>query len=143
MLTSPAPGAVVDGREHRMAGVPRSAAEARDAVTRLLTAEFCEMSAESRSDVVVADALLVTSELVTNALRHGGGVTGFEAGITDGGLRVVVDDASPDPPVAPARAAGTVGEGGYGWMLVQRLTARVSVTPHAGGKRIAVLIRLY
>lgn len=134
-----ADGASADGAS---AGPPRSAAEARDAVARLLEAEFCELSDETLSDVVVADALLVTSEIVTNALRHGGGVTGFSAAITEGGLRLVVDDAEPLRPVRHEPVPGTVGEGGYGWSLVHRLTAQLSVTPHAGGKRIVALVPL-
>lgn len=133
--TSPAGGAA--------APVPRSAGEARDAVTRLLAAEFSELSDEILSNVVVADALLVTSEIVTNALRHGGGLTGFSARVTDGGLRLVVDDADPRHPVLHEPAPGSVGEGGYGWPLVHRLTARLSVTSHGSGKRIVAVVSLY
>ncbi|MFJ4965260.1 ATP-binding protein [Streptomyces sp. NPDC088729] len=122
---------------------PKSAAEARDIVTRLLTTDFCELSAEGRSDVVMADALLVTSELVTNALRHGGGLTGFSARITDDGLRIAVDDASSRPPVLRRESGAVAGEGGYGWPLVQRLTSRLSVAPQAGGKRIVAVVPLF
>lgn len=75
--------------------VPANAADARDAVMRLLTTQFCGPVSEGlAADVVVADALLVTSELVTNAVRHGGGITGFAAELTDEGLRLTVMDAS-------------------------------------------------
>ncbi|MFE2291822.1 ATP-binding protein [Streptomyces sp. NPDC059452] len=122
--------------------VPRSAAEARDTVARLLADEFGGLTDETLADVVVADALLVTSEIVTNALRHAGGVTGFSARITEGGLRLVVEDADPRHPVRQEPTPGTVGEGGYGWALVHRLTAHLTVTPHGGGKRIVAVVPL-
>nr|WP_249924634.1 hypothetical protein [Streptomyces californicus] len=83
--------------------VPANAADARDAVMRLLTTQFCGPVSEGlAADVVVADALLVTSELVTNAVRHGGGITGFAAELTDEGLRLTVMDASRELPVDSA-----------------------------------------
>ncbi|WTP75971.1 ATP-binding protein [Streptomyces sp. NBC_00184] len=113
---------------------------------RLLTSQFCGLVSEGlAADVVVADALLVTSELVTNAVRHGGGITGFAAELTDEGLRVEVADASPDLPAAVDTDAGAsrVGRiGGYGWALVRRLAKQVSITVHPGGKSIIALISL-
>ncbi|MCX4775417.1 ATP-binding protein [Streptomyces sp. NBC_01264] len=44
--------------------------------------------------VTTADALLVTSELVTNAIRHGGGLIAFCAEITGEALRVCVSDGA-------------------------------------------------
>ncbi|MFJ8887919.1 ATP-binding protein [Streptomyces sp. NPDC102402] len=123
-------------------GVPRNAAAARDVVTRLLEAEFCGLAGEGPADVVVADALLVTSELVTNAVRHGGGLTGFTAEITDDGLLLTVADASTRAPVTAERAPGVVTVGGYGWLLVRRLAKRVSVTYLPGGKHIVALVAL-
>ncbi|MEU5715329.1 ATP-binding protein [Streptomyces sp. NPDC020403] len=122
--------------------VPRNAAAAREIVTRLLDAQFCGLSGEGPADVVVADALLVTSELVTNAVKHGGGLTGFTAEIVDGGLLVTVDDASTRPPVTTEHDPAVASVGGYGWLLVRRLTKRVSVTYVPGGKSIVALIAL-
>ncbi|MFI7285705.1 ATP-binding protein [Streptomyces anulatus] len=126
------------------APVPENAAAARDAVMQLLTSQFCGPVSEGlAADVVVADALLVTSELVTNAVRHGGGLTGFAAELTDEGLRLVVADASTDLPVACGTETSGVGRiGGYGWALVRRLAKQVSVTVHPEGKRIVALISL-
>lgn len=126
--------------------VPKNAAAARDAVMQLLTSQFCGLVNEGlAADVVVADALLVTSELVTNAFRHGGGLTGFAAEFTDEGLRLSVEDASRELPVAgdtDAENSGVGRIGGYGWALVRRLTKQVSVSVHPGGKRIVALISL-
>ncbi|WP_107499032.1 ATP-binding protein [Streptomyces sp. SM10] len=123
-------------------GVPRNAAAARDVVTRLLEAQFCGLAGEGPADVVVADALLVTSELVTNAVRHGGGLTGFTAEVTDDGLLLTVADASTRAPVTEERSPGVVSVGGYGWLLVRRLAKRVSVTYLPGGKHIVALVAL-
>ncbi|NEC63680.1 ATP-binding protein [Streptomyces sp. SID9727] len=124
-----------------MSLVPQSAAAARDAVTALLTTQFCALAGpEMTADVVVADALLVTSELVTNAVVHGGGVTGFAAELHGDGLTITVSDASPDLPVDRAGAAGWVG--GYGWTLVCRLATRVVVDAGPGGKSITALVAM-
>ncbi|MFD7205051.1 ATP-binding protein [Streptomyces sp. NPDC059893] len=96
------------------------------------------MQGEGAADVVVADALLVTSELVTNAFRHGGGLTRFTVELTDEVLCIAVGDASTRTPVLPDEEG--VGEGrigGYGWLLVRRLATRVSITCHQGGTRAA------
>ncbi|MEV2243079.1 ATP-binding protein [Streptomyces sp. NPDC049970] len=142
--TGPADG--LDESVAAPAPVPENAAAARDAVMRLLTSQFCgEVGEGLADDVVVADALLVTSELVTNAVRHGGGLTGFAVELTDEGLRVAVADASPELPVSGDTDAETCGAGrigGYGWALVRRLAKRVSVSVHPGGKRIVALISL-
>ncbi|MFE7749020.1 ATP-binding protein [Streptomyces sp. NPDC057428] len=119
--------------------VPRNAASARDTVTRLLASR---PAGHRLAEVVVADALLVTSELVTNAFRHGGGLTGFTAELTDEGLLLAVADASPHAPVTSAHSPRTAHVGGYGWPLVCRLAERVSITFHPGGKRIVALIAL-
>ncbi|WP_328899901.1 ATP-binding protein [Streptomyces sp. NBC_00441] len=121
--------------------VPESAAAARDAVTELLTTQFCALvGAEMTADVVVADALLVTSELVTNAVLHGGGVTGFAAGLTGDGLRITVSDASSDLPAVEAGAVGWAG--GYGWTLVCRLAERVAIDVGPRGKSITALVAM-
>ncbi|MFC8596167.1 ATP-binding protein [Streptomyces atroolivaceus] len=126
----------------RMPSVPPNAAAARDVVTRLLESRFCGLGGEVPADVVVADALLVTSELVTNAFRHGGGLTGFSAEITDEGLLLTVADASTRAPVTAERDPAAAPVGGYGWLLVRRLTKRVSVTDLPDGKHIVALVAL-
>ncbi|MEU0135586.1 ATP-binding protein [Streptomyces sp. NPDC006296] len=125
-----------------MPAVPQNAAAARDVVTRLLEAEFCALGGEAPADVVVADALLVTSELVTNAVRHGGGLTGFTAEITDDGLLLTVADASTRAPVTSERDPAAASIGGYGWLLVRRLARQVSITYLPGGKNIVALVAL-
>ncbi|MFJ2395368.1 ATP-binding protein [Streptomyces sp. NPDC087843] len=94
----------------------------------------------------VVDLLLVVSELVTNAIRHGGGLAGFRATLTAEGVRLHVRDNSD---VVPAGAFGfaSIPEGyrpnGYGWPLINRLVREVTVEPSlGGGKTIRVLVPL-
>ncbi|WP_438489690.1 ATP-binding protein [Streptomyces sp. S186] len=120
----------------RTAELPATSAEARDRVLALL--HGCHRQLD---EVVVTDALLITSELVTNALRHAGGVTGFVARITGDRLELTVEDASPVQPFAPSDVReGRIG--GYGWSLVHRLATSVTVVPSAAGKGISVALRL-
>ncbi|TRV80822.1 ATP-binding protein [Streptomyces sp. 130] len=129
-----------------LSAVPRNAAAARGVVTELLAAHF-GAALDGWPVHVVDDTLLVTSELVTNAFRHGGRLTAFEAEITGAGLRVTVGDASSERPaelpVAGARVRAEAPRiGGYGWPLVRLLADRVFVDVHADGKRITVEMAL-
>lgn len=94
----------------------------------------------------VIDLLLVVSELVTNAIRHGDGLAGFEAALSDDGVRLEVRDRSD---VVPIHAYGT-GEipqhrqaNGYGWPLIIRLSRDITIEPcPGGGKSIRVFVPL-
>ncbi|MEW1691328.1 ATP-binding protein [Streptomyces sp. NPDC091265] len=123
--------------------LPATAAEARSRVEALVITRFRELKAVEVDEVRLADVLLVTSELVTNAIRHGGGLTGFAAALTDDGLLLDVADASTQLPVVtdPAdRGRGLVG--GFGWPLICRLARHVAVTPRPDGKQITALLPL-
>ncbi|MFJ9638564.1 ATP-binding protein [Streptomyces sp. NPDC101178] len=124
-------------------GPPATAAAARTLVRELMALGAPDLQDEEAGARVLADALLVTSELVTNAIRHGGGLTAFDLWITDDGLILNVEDASPRPPVTTdpdKREKGQIG--GFGWPLVCRLAQHVAVTALPDGKQITVLIRL-
>ncbi|WNI14461.1 ATP-binding protein [Actinacidiphila sp. ITFR-21] len=121
---------------------PDSAAAARIRVRGLLAGHRAPPDGGlPLEDRVVTDVLLVTSELVTNAIRHGGGVTGFAATVEDGFVCLVVSDASS---ARPTRSPAEPGRpGGYGWPLVCLVADEVTVTPHpGGGKSISVRMRL-
>ncbi|MCZ7456566.1 ATP-binding protein [Streptomyces sp. WMMC940] len=115
---------------------PGTAAAARERVRRLLDGH----AGAPLPPRVVGDILLVTSELVTNALRHGGGLASFHAELDGGTVRIRVTDRSPTPPsTVPRRRVTTPG--GFGWPLVQRLSRSVTITPAPGGKTVeAVLV---
>ncbi|MER5203609.1 ATP-binding protein [Streptomyces sp. NPDC002825] len=82
----------------------------------------------------VDDLLLVTSELVTNAHRHGGGVTSFGIAVGSDRVTVSVADASEEPPRHELR--GELRPGGFGWPIVLRLCHEVTVDPRPDGKTV-------
>ncbi|RSO42041.1 hypothetical protein DMH15_12530 [Streptomyces sp. WAC 06725] len=84
--------------------------------------------------------LLVVSELVTNAVRHAGGMTGFGLRAGPGTVTVTVADASRVPPQAcPADPAQP---GGFGWALVNHLARKVDVHIQPGGKTVSAVLPL-
>jgi anti-sigma regulatory factor (Ser/Thr protein kinase) len=94
----------------------------------------------------VIDLLLVVSELVTNAIRHGGGLARFEVTLLAEGVRLGVHDRSS---VVPPAALGQGSfphpreNGGYGWPLILRLAREIQVRRRReGGKEISVLVPL-
>lgn len=124
-------------------GLPATAADARALVREQMALGAPDLQDEEAGARVLGDALLVTSELVTNAIRHGDGLTAFDLWITDDGLILNVADASTCPPVTTdpkSREKGQVG--GFGWPLVCRLAQHVAVTALPDGKQITVLISL-
>ncbi|MEU6330727.1 ATP-binding protein [Streptomyces sp. NPDC047049] len=119
-----------------MRGVPARAADARNFVHDLLHNAGIPVD-----DLALVDALLVTTELVTNAQRHGGGLIGFTARIVEGHLELTVEDRSEDCPITVApRDPGATG--GYGWPLVQRLARTIDIALTETGKTIRVTLHL-
>lgn len=92
------------------------------------------------------DLILVVSELVTNAVRHGGGIAAFDVALTPEGVRLNVRDHSAAVPVS-LHGHGVLPRAhqanGYGWPLINRLSSEVDVQRRAaGGKTISVLVPL-
>jgi hypothetical protein len=93
------------------------------------------------SEQVEGDALIVVSELVTNAIRHGGArspgaAVGVHAALRDEALRLEVTD--PGPGFEPG-GHGPRLDGGYGLHLLDRLATRWGVT---GGDPVTVWVEL-
>ncbi|WP_051807678.1 ATP-binding protein [Streptomyces sp. NRRL F-2664] len=131
----------------RSPGVPCNAGEARDRIRALWESRGTPRAGSAAREDALTDVLLVTSELVTNAVRHGGGLLGFEAVLCAGGSAVrlrVSDGVSAAPPQPAVRPAGAMtGRGGFGWPLVHRLARSVTITPGAhGGKCIEAVVPL-
>ncbi|MGW0611551.1 SpoIIE family protein phosphatase [Streptomyces sp. NPDC002788] len=80
-------------------------------------------------------ALLVVSELVTNALVHTDGQVRMDLTLIDNRLRIAVADASPRTPVRPT-SVGWEATGGRGILLVEALSATWGTLPVSGGKQV-------
>ncbi|MGW4521792.1 ATP-binding protein [Amycolatopsis sp. NPDC004378] len=78
----------------------------------------------------VDDALLVVTELSTNALRHGTGRPVLRLSVGAGHVRVEVFDDDPAPPVRRSPGA----DGGWGLALVERLSLAWGTARHGAGK---------
>ncbi|WP_381802727.1 ATP-binding protein [Streptomyces niveus] len=122
--SAPAP-TVVRGSSH--ASIHR----AREA-TRAFTDQLSPSPDPALADTLV----LVVSELVTNAVRHGGGRYTLELSAGPSALTVAVTDPNPAHPRerTPDLNGGT---GGFGWHMVRDLTNDLTITPGPGpGKTI-------
>ncbi|MFH8411023.1 ATP-binding protein [Streptomyces sp. NPDC018019] len=90
--------------------------------------------------VEAESVLLVVSELVTNAVRHAGGMTGFGLRAGPGTVAVTVEDASCEVPRAGVSKPD--GTGGFGWSVVQDLAQEVQVRTHPQGKAVTAVLAL-
>ncbi|SDB92058.1 PAS domain S-box-containing protein [Sanguibacter gelidistatuariae] len=86
----------------------------------------------------VANAELVVSELVANAVLHGWGHIALRLFDTGDGLRIEVEDSNPAPPVTTDGHANRLG--GYGMQIVERL-ADWGWRPSGTGKLVWAKIR--
>ncbi|MGW3041981.1 ATP-binding protein [Kitasatospora sp. NPDC001159] len=108
------------------------------AEARTFTADFL---AEVPDPVVVADAVLLVSELVGNALRHAGEPGALLLVRCPGRVRIEVSDSSPRPPL-PRRPHGPDGGGGFGLFLLDRIALRWGWRPLGPGKTVWCELRL-
>ncbi|MGW3628196.1 ATP-binding protein [Streptomyces sp. NPDC000880] len=105
------------------------------------TRDFLEGLAQPTIPAETADTvILVVSELVTNALRHGGGTCTLDLTADPDSIEVAVHDGSMQAPRmrTPDLNGGT---GGFGWPMVNRLARTTAVTRRtAGGKTVRALL---
>ena len=85
-------------------------------------------------DADADDLLLVVSELVTNAVRHGAPPVRLEVSVDDDVVLVCVADGSPRPP--ESRTADDHAEGGRGMTLVELLASAHGVQALPPGKTV-------
>ncbi|MGY0065554.1 ATP-binding protein [Streptomyces sp. QTS137] len=122
-------------------------AQVREAVQRVV-GERCRSTRTPCDAAALSDALLVASELTTNAILHGGGVTDVRVDVVDvagPGVEVSVSDRSTELPVARATAdpRGRLTPGGHGWPIVCLLSRDIRVRDlPTGGKCITALVPL-
>ncbi|MFD6891115.1 ATP-binding protein [Streptomyces sp. NPDC059957] len=122
--------------ERTALGALAAVAEARRSAWSFLEALGPSGIDPERADSVV----LVVSELVTNALRHGGGAYTLRLTVHPGIIEVAVEDSDPRPP--RMRTPDLVdGTGGFGWHMVNDLALATVVTPTPeGGKTVRALL---
>lgn len=80
-------------------------------------------------------ALLVVSELVTNAVAHTQGEVRLDLTLSADRLRIAVNDASPRSPVRPADVDWSA-TGGRGLLIVEATTSSWGSVPLSGGKQV-------
>jgi anti-sigma regulatory factor (Ser/Thr protein kinase) len=78
---------------------------------------------------------LVVSELVSNAVRHGGGCRSLDLQAHEDHVTVGAADGSP---IVPRRRDEPDSDGGRGVFIIEALSARWGVHDHHGGKRVWV-----
>lgn len=79
-------------------------------------------------------ALLVVSELVTNALVHTDGQVRLDLTLINNRFRIAVADNSPRTPIKPT-SIGWEATGGRGILLVEAMSAAWGTVPVSGGSR--------
>lgn len=93
--------------------------------------DYC---ADALNDDVRPVLELLTSEVVANAVLHGGGALTLAVGRAPGEVVVAVSDASPQPP--KVKAVELEATGGRGVALVEALATEWGWEPHLSGKRV-------
>ncbi|MFD4322862.1 ATP-binding protein [Streptomyces sp. NPDC058548] len=111
----------------------RSPAVARRSAVRWLEAAECART---------ADAVLVVSELVTNAVRHTRGPCLLTLTEDGESLDIAVTDHSEELPDVH-RPAGGDQRGGFGFEIMRHLGGSIRVVPRIGGKTVHVALRLH
>ncbi len=132
----PGPSAGAGPLAASMAMFDRRVETVKDA--RLWVESFLRENEVDRS--VVDDAVLVVSELVTNALRHGEGAAVVRASVRNEVLELSVTDTGDSLPAQQPIDLGRVG--GLGLQVVERVSAEWGVAPFPGGKTVWAVIHL-
>ncbi|NUS54287.1 MAG: ATP-binding protein [Streptomycetaceae bacterium] len=83
------------------------------------------------TELAADDILLVAVELVTNACLHGGGPVELRMIVTDGAVRIEVDDRNDRTPEPRSPFEGPRA-GGHGLHIVRRLAREWGVQVHSG-----------
>jgi anti-sigma regulatory factor (Ser/Thr protein kinase) len=117
--------------ELKLDGVASDAARARAAVLDLLSDEV--------PVIVVRDAVLMTSELVSNVVLHAPGPAVLRASLEQGSVRVEVEDSSTAQPVMTDDGPRIVG--GHGLRLIADLAADWGVRTGGLGKTVWFVVR--
>ena len=80
-------------------------------------------------------AVLLATELVTNAVEHGRGSAYLDAAVQDSAIRLEVSDSSTVAP-QPNTGVSELDERGRGLLLIEALSSRWGVLPRSDGKTV-------
>ncbi|NSC24710.1 ATP-binding protein [Streptomyces albus subsp. chlorinus] len=95
---------------------------------RQITRKFLATLSPPPSPESVETVLLVVSELVTNALRYGNGVTDFDLSAGHSTVTVEVGDSSSALPRERTPQSFEEGEaGGFGWPIIRHLAHDLTI----------------
>lgn len=98
-----------------------------------------EAGCSAHATALLESAVLLVSEMVTNAVRHGGPPLVMEVDCDEVSLQVRVRDGSPALPVA--RTPADDDEGGRGLVLLDLLSHEWGVEHEPGGKAVWFRLR--
>lgn len=93
-----------------------------------------ELADELGRPELADDAALVATELVTNAVLHGGGCTGVQLRAVEGGIRVEVRDKTSSHPMVAHESVDSLT--GRGVRLISAVAARWGVDDQPTGKAV-------
>ncbi|MEU7254887.1 ATP-binding protein [Streptomyces rimosus] len=129
------PGRHTDRVEYALPGKDTSPGRARHLTSDFLTGPTVPAATANQVDT----ALLIVSELVTNAIRHGGRRCRLRLATGPTGMTIEVhDDGRSLPVLRPLTADDT---GGRGMALVDSLAQQLEVTcDRAGGKTVRAVL---
>jgi anti-sigma regulatory factor (Ser/Thr protein kinase) len=95
-----------------------------------------QLLASARIDTETSEtAVLLATELVTNAVEHGRGAAYLDADVADQVIRLEVTDSSTVAP-RPNTEVGELDERGRGLILIDALASRWGVRPRPDGKTV-------
>ncbi|WTW92402.1 ATP-binding protein [Streptomycetaceae bacterium NBC_01309] len=120
-------------------GLPGSVRGARHATADFLTGARIRRRLDA-SDAAVSDVLLVVAELVANACRHAPGPCRLTVTLTDAAADVAVRDTGRGHLRITRQT--TARTGGYGLLIVARLTGGIHVLPSPDGKTVRASVPL-
>lgn len=97
---------------------------------------------DQHGEELVADVLLVVSELVANACLHAGGATELALYGGPHRIRIEVTDRSPRRPVPRQPGGDPAQPGGHGLRVVARLAQDWGCRPRGDGKTVWAAVAL-
>jgi anti-sigma regulatory factor (Ser/Thr protein kinase) len=119
-----------DAERHRRAAIVLASESASLGAARSFVSAMLELWDYEDPDEIVP---LLTSEIVSNAVRHATGDVSLEVVLLDHhALRVQARDASPDAPVV--RRSNPGGVGGHGLTIIESLARRWGVERYDDSK---------